>query len=193
MDPKVPDQLAYFRQFHPISEKDWNLLKTSLTPQTFQKGDFLVVPGQVQRHLYLVKSGVQMSFFEANQKTNVLAFTYPPNFCAIPESFSLQTPSNCFLSCLTNSNMDAISFEELQQLFDLSPGLERLFRKMTEVVLAGVISRHLERLSLSMEQRFLAFCQRSPHLLQSVPHKYLASYLDIDPTNFSKLINRVKI
>jgi hypothetical protein len=35
--------------------------------------------------------------------------------------------------------------------------------------------------------------QRSPHILQLVPHKYLANYLGIDATNFSKLLNRVRI
>jgi hypothetical protein len=35
--------------------------------------------------------------------------------------------------------------------------------------------------------------QRSPHILNLVPHKYLASYLGMDATNFSKLLGSVKI
>ncbi|MCD8540492.1 MAG: Crp/Fnr family transcriptional regulator, partial [Leadbetterella sp.] len=111
---------------------------------------------------------------------------------AIPESFSFQTPSHYFLTCLTDSEMNCISYEALQMLFDRSQPLERLFRKMTEFVLAGVINRHIELHSLTMEERYIAFCRRSPHLLQLVPHKYIASYLGMDPTNFSKLYNKVK-
>jgi CRP-like cAMP-binding protein len=182
----------YFNLFHPFSDADYTLLDEKLKSKSFRKGDLITVPGQIQRELFFVKSGVQMSYFDASNKTHVIAFTYPPNLCAIPESFSFQQPSKYFLTCLTDSEMDYITFDELQKLFDHSQQIERLFRKITEVVLAGMINRHIELHSMTIEERFKTFCQRSPHLLQLVPHKYIASYLSIDPTNFSKLFNSVK-
>lgn len=186
------ERYEYLKLFHNISPADYQLLTGRLTPKAFKKGDFLTVPGQVQRELYFVKNGVQMSYFDANGKTHVVAFTYAPNPCAIPESFQLQVPSKYFLTCLTDSEFDCMTFENLQALFDQSQPIERLFRKMTEVVLAGIINRHIELHSLTIEERYKTFCQRSPQLLQLVPHKYIASYLNIDPTNFSKLYNSVK-
>ena len=35
--------------------------------------------------------------------------------------------------------------------------------------------------------------KNSPHLLNHVPQKDIANYLKIDPMNFSKLINRIRI
>lgn len=182
----------YFKLFHNISTDDYNLLADKLKTKTFKKGDFITVPEQIQKELYFVKSGVQMSYFDTDNKTHVIAFTYPPNLCAIPESFSLQIPSKYFLTCLTDSELNYITFDELQNLFDKSQQVERLFRRMTEFVLAGMINRHIELHSMTIEERYKIFCQRSPHLLQLVPHKYIASYLGIDPTNFSKLFNSVK-
>ncbi|MBK9591085.1 MAG: Crp/Fnr family transcriptional regulator [Crocinitomicaceae bacterium] len=183
---------SYLNQFHPISKADYDLLASKLKSKNFKKGEFITVPGQVQKELYFVKSGVQMSYFDANEKTHVIAFTYAPNLCAIPESFSLKTPSNFFLTCLSDSEMDCITFDDLQKLFDESQQLERLFRRMTEFILAGMINRHTELHSLTIEERYKTFCKRSSHLFQLVPHKYIASYLGIDPTNFSKLFNSVK-
>src|SRR5690606_37034990 len=140
-----------------------------------------------------IQSGVQMSFFENEKKSHVVAFTYPPDICAVPESFSLQKPSPYFLSCLTDSEMYSLHFNDLQMLFDQSRNIERAFRHMTEKVLAGIIQRHIEAGVLTIEERYKNFCQRSPHLLHLVPHKYIASYLGMDPTNFSKLFNQVKI
>ncbi len=182
----------YFKLFHDISGADYDLLTDRLKTRRFKKGDFITVPGQVQKELYFVKSGVQMSYFDINDKTHVIAFTYYPNLCAIPESFSFQTPSKYFLTCLTDSELEYISFEALQKLFDQSQQLERFFRRMTEFVLAGMINRHIELHALTIKERYKAFCRRSPHLLQLVPHKYIASYLGIAPTNFSKLFNNVK-
>ncbi|WP_407497299.1 hypothetical protein [Elizabethkingia anophelis] len=56
----------------------------------------------------------------------------------------------------------------------------------------GLINRQIELRSTTIEERFKIFCQRSPHLLQQVPQKYIAAYLAIDPTNFSKLMNSVR-
>jgi CRP-like cAMP-binding protein len=190
----IPEDLySYLRLFHPLAEQDFQLLKQSLKEVSFPKGTILVRPGEVQDKLYFIKSGVQMSFLETDQHTHVIAFTYPPNPCAIPESFALQQPSPYFLQCLSPSTMDWIGFAKLQSLFDQSQALERLFRKMCEHMLAGIISRHVDLHALPMEERFLGFCRRSPQLLHTVPHKYLASYLNMDPTNFSKLFNQVRI
>jgi CRP-like cAMP-binding protein len=183
----------YFRLFSDISPADYERLTEHLRPKSCRKGELLVVPGQVQRELYFVNKGVQMSYADTDSKTHVIAFTYAPNLCAIPESFSFQKPSCHFLSCLTDSEFETLSFEILQELFKESQGIERLFRCMAEALLVGVINRHVELHSLTIEDRFRAFCQRSPHLLQLVPHKYLASYLGIDPTNFSKLFNNIRV
>jgi CRP-like cAMP-binding protein len=134
-----------------------------------------------------------MSYFTTDNKTHVMAFTYALCPCVIPESFAFQIPSKYFLTCLSDSDMGYITYEGLQKLFDQSQAIERLFRRMTEWSLAGMINRHIELHSMTIEERYKSFCQRSPHLLQLVPHKYIASYLGIDPTNFSKLFNTVKI
>jgi len=187
------NNLEYLRLFHPISNEDYALLTADVKPRSFKKGDTIIAPGQLQRELYLVKSGVQMSYIDTGDKLHVIAFTYPPNLSAIPESFSMQVPSPYWLTCLSDTEVDCIGYDDLNRVFDRSHTIERLFRKMTEAILIGMINRHIELHSLSIEERFKTFCKRSPHLLQLVPHKYIASYLSIDPTNFSKLFNSIKI
>lgn len=182
----------YFKQFHDISKADYLLLTENLKSRSFKKGDFITVPGQVQRELYFVKSGVQMSYLDIGNKTYVIDFSYSPNLCAIAESFSFQVPSKYFLTCLTDSEFQYLSYEDLQRLVDKSQQIERLFRRMTEAMLAGMIDLHINLRAMTIEERYKALCQRNPQLLHLVPHKYIASYLGIDPTNFSKLFNHVK-
>lgn len=183
----------FLHLFHPLSEQDFLLLTRDLKCHQFSKGQVLVAPGQIQRDLFFIQKGVQMSYHETDEKIHVIAFTYPPNLCAIPESFNRQKPSGYYLKCLTDTEVMALSFDRLQELFALSREIETLFRKMTEAILAGMINRHIELHAQDMATRFQGFCQRSPHLLKLAPHKYLASYLGIDPTNFSKLFNSIRI
>jgi DNA-binding MarR family transcriptional regulator len=71
--------------------------------------------------------------------------------------------------------------------------IETLFRKLTEWILFSIIDRHYEQISLDMKSRFISNLNKRPELLNLVSQKDLASYLSIDPTNLSKLINSVKI
>lgn len=183
---------GFIKSIHDLSEEDYLLFTRDFKTRHFKKGDHIIVPGQTEKHIYFVKKGVQMYFFDSDGKTNILGFSYSPGFCAIPESFCFQKPAKYYLTCLTDCELDYLSFEALQKLFDQSQQIERLFRKLSESVAVGLINRQIELRSTSIEERFKAFCQRSPHLLQLIPHKYIAAYLAIDPTNFSKLFNTVK-
>lgn len=53
----------FFKAFHDLSDKDFELLTAKFKTKHFKKGEYLCFPGQVQKELYFIKSGVQMSFF----------------------------------------------------------------------------------------------------------------------------------
>jgi hypothetical protein len=59
--------------------------------------------------------------------------------------------------------------------------------------LSGVLERQIELQSYSAEERFKTLLRRSGHVLTLIPHKYLASYLGMDATNFSKLLSSVRV
>jgi CRP-like cAMP-binding protein len=186
------DRLDFLRSFHAVSEKDYELLTDKLRSKNFSKGDHIVLPGEIQRELYFVRSGVQMCYIQTDKKTHVLAFTYHPNLVALPGSFSSQLPSKYSFSCITDTELDYLRYDDLQEIYKQSQEVERLFRKINEKLLGGFLNQHIELRTLTIVERFKTFCARSPHLLRQVPHKYIASYLDIDPTNFSKLFNTIK-
>lgn len=149
--------------------------------------------GKTERYLYFVVEGIQKSYHLNEGKQHVIAFTYPPSPSGIPESFLSQKPSKYYLETISESRFLRISFEQHHEMMNTYPEIETLMRKMTEQVLIGVLERQYELMAFSIEERFRSFMQRSAHLLNKVPHKDLASYLRIDPTNFSKLLSRVKI
>lgn len=183
---------TYFKAFYPIDSKLIDLLLSKSVTKHYKKGELITAEGQIQRELLLVEEGVQMSYYNNDGKQHIVAFTYAPSVSGIPESFFFQKPSQYNLQALTNSTAKCIDFEQLNALFDESHAIERMFRKMTEIMFVGLTNRHIELHALTIEQRFRTFAQRSPHLFQLVPHKYIANYLHIDPSNFSKLFNSIK-
>ncbi|MFN0274173.1 MAG: Crp/Fnr family transcriptional regulator [Chitinophagales bacterium] len=193
MNKLFDDIHAYFNLFHPISDEEFGYFLADHELKKYKRNDIITAEGQVQKNMMLITEGVQYSYYLHDGKKQVIAFTYPINLSGLPESFITQTPSRYFLEALTDTTAIEISHERVMKLFDMHQNLERLSRKMTEMILIGLIHRHYELLTQTMEERFLAFAQRSPHLFQLIPHKYIASYLGMDATNFSKLYNSVKV
>ena len=157
------------------------------------KKTIMTAAGETERYIYFVTEGVQKSYYLKEGKPHIIAFTYPPSFSGIPESFLTQTPSKYFLETITDSSFLRIPFEKHQQLMQEHREIETLFRKATEFLLVGLTERHYELMAFDINERFKSFAQRSPHLFNLVAHKDLASYLRIDSTNFSKLYNSIKI
>ncbi|WP_129715250.1 Crp/Fnr family transcriptional regulator [Pedobacter sp. SYP-B3415] len=187
------DRFERWSAQYGISLADYEMLTANLKQCSFKRGEDIIVPGQIPGRLFFVRTGVQVGCYETAEKNHILAFSYFPGILAVPGAFTFQAPSLYYWRSLTDSILDYISFTDLTSLFDRNQQIERFFRKMTEDALAGMISRHIELQAMTIAERYRTFCSRSPHLLQLVPHKYIASYLGIDPTNFSKLFNSIKI
>jgi len=159
----------------------------------FGKGDVITREGQVERHIYFVLNGIQKSTYTHHGKEHVIAFTHPGSFCSVPDSLYSQSPSRCTLSALTTSLLLGVEYQHFEEQIGQHGQLKNLFINMLKQVLVGVIGRHYELHAYSMEERFKVFYDRSKHLINQIPRKDIASYLNIDPTNLSKLLKKYSL
>jgi CRP-like cAMP-binding protein len=81
----------------------------------------------------------------------------------------------------------AIRRKDFYTLFDAHPKIERAWRHLEEVALVGMIEREAELLTFTPEQRYRRLMNRSPHLFQIIPRKYIASYLRMSPETLSRI------
>lgn len=184
----------YLKSINPSIDDE--VLKTYIdcwTPKRYPKKTILTEEGNTQKDLYFILEGIQKSYFLNDGKEHIIAFTYPPSFSGIPESFFTQTPSKYFLETITETRLLSIPYNKHMELLEEYRSIETLFRKAAESILFGLVHRHYELMAFDIETRFKNFMQRSSHLIHQIPHKDLASYLRIDPSNFSKLLGKVKI
>ncbi|MBK8497739.1 MAG: Crp/Fnr family transcriptional regulator [Flavobacteriales bacterium] len=184
---------SYLDHFHALETTAWHDLTDALRERRFGKGEVITGVGDIQRDLLFILEGVQYSYFLKDDKPYVMAFTYPISISGIPESFLSQQPSTYTLETISATRARALPHADLMRLFDAHPSIERLLRKITEVMLIAAAHGRYRQVSTSVEERFQQFAQQSAHLFQLVPHKLIASYLGIHPTNFSKLYNSIRI
>lgn len=184
---------AFLSQIHNVEDHILDTYIAHWVEYAVPKKNIMTAPGETERFIYFVQEGIQKSYYLNENKQHIIAFAYAPSFSGIPESFFTQSPSKYFLETITDSKFLRLSFEKHQQLMQEYREIETLFRKTTEFFLLGQIQRQHELMAFDMETRFKTFVKRSPHLLNMVSQKDLASYLRMDSTNFSKLMNRVRI
>ncbi len=179
---------------YPLPEKDWASFSSIWKPFEAKRKEIITAPGEVEKFLYFVADGVQRVYYQDDEQHEAtLVFTYSPSFGGVLDSFLLQLPSKYFYETLTPSTFLRTSSQEVQQLMNESQAIQKLVQIGVNHSLAGLMERMTELQCFSSEEKFKKLLTRSPHILQVVPHKYLANYIGIDATNFSKLINSVKI
>ncbi|MGC4037436.1 MAG: Crp/Fnr family transcriptional regulator [Chitinophagaceae bacterium] len=177
-----------------LKENEWQLFSEIWQPFQCKRKTILTAAGETEKHLYFVLDGLQRAFYIGDdQKEATIVFTYPPSFSGVADSFLTQTPSKCFFETLTTSKFLRTTYRQLEDLMNKYPSIQQLVLRLTAFALKGVLERQIEIQCFSAEEKFRALLKRSPHVLQIIPHKYLASYLGIDPATFSKLLGSVRL
>ncbi|RYF95849.1 MAG: Crp/Fnr family transcriptional regulator [Chitinophagaceae bacterium] len=178
----------------PLGEADWARFSALWKPFAAKRREILTVAGEQERYLYFVLDGVQrVYYFDDQGREATLVFTYPPSFGGVLDAMMLQQPSKYVYETLTSSTFIRAPYSDVLQLMNDSPDVATFVRTGLTAAISGLLERLVEVQCFSSEDKFRQLLRRSPHILQLVPHKYIANYLGIDPTNFSKLINRIRI
>ena len=194
MQEEIAHLQTFIRQIHPLPEAEWEDFATIWQPLEAKRKVILTNEGETEKYIYFVLEGVQRAYAVGEDgREATLVFTYPYSFSGVADSFLLQQPSRYFFETITPSAFLRATFRQLDEIMLKHHAVERMIRLALSQALAGVLARQIELQSFTAEQRFRALLSRSPHILHLVPHKYLASYLGMDATNFSKFLGNVKI
>src|SRR5690554_1984108 len=122
----------FIKSIHSIDEENYRLFTKDFKTKQFKKGEYIIVPGQIENQVFFIRNGVLMYYFDTFGKTNILGLRSRPDLCAIPESLFCQKPPDYCLTCLEDCELDSLTYENLQSLFDKPQHIERLFQKLSE-------------------------------------------------------------
>lgn len=174
-----------------LTDIEWAEIAPFWKERRFAKGTFVSKAGRIEQHFHIVQEGVQRLYFEHDGSELCLGFSYDGSWSGDYDSFVQQRPGRFHVQAVTDSVLLGISYTHLLRLYDRLPAMERFGRTILEEALVGRATRDIEQLSLSAEERYRKFLQRSPHLLQLVAQKDIASYLRMTPETFSRLRAKV--
>ena len=193
MEPLIQQRLLHAFKDAQLTHDEATAFCSLWKEKTFDRGEFITEAGQIERYFYFVVEGIQTGYLlDRKGDKTVFGFSFDDSFSGIYDSFLKQEPSSYFFEVLTPSRLLYITYAQFQSLFETYPGFNRWGRLWNQMILLGRLKREVEMLTLTAEERYIAFMQRIPAPLQKIPQKYLASYLGMTPETFSRLRGKVK-
>ncbi len=177
----------YLQRFMPITIDELKELVSYCEIRQFEKRTILVNEGEVDNYLNMVVKGLVMKYIRVKNTDMILQLATEGHVIDSEISFLTRKPSLVIVETLEPTMMVSIAFDKMEEALDKFPQGEKLGR----LILTGMYVKKEEsrynRLSKSARERFLDYVNIHPHMLQRVPQKYLASYLNIKPETFSRM------
>ena len=177
----------YFTRFAPLTKQEFNQFLPYIEVREFDKKSFVVRAGEVERYLNIVAWGLVRKYLPVRGRELTIQLATEGHIIHSDLSFHYRTPSNCVIETIEPTVFFSVTYENLQEAYDLFPKAERLGRLLLSDLFVKKDTRYFDQLRKDTRERFLDYVRTHPQMLQRVPQKYIASYLNIKPETFSRL------
>jgi len=192
MSPKK-SFLDFLNKFIPLSQEEYDeLILPCVIKRTFEKKEIVTHTGQVEEYMNFIDSGLARKYYKKENDEINTQISYEGHIIHAQESFHSRTPSEYTVETIEPTELTSITYECLERIYSSSLKMQQLGRLVITVTMVLKDKWQSQLVKLTPRERFLRFVSRHPELMQRVPQKYLASYLNIKPETFSRFKHMVK-
>ena len=177
----------YLGRFMPIAREELIELLSYCEIRKFDKRAIIVRVGEVDNYLNLVVKGLIRKYLPVRKDEVILQLATEGHVVQSEISFLTRSPSMVVVETLEPTILLSLTYDKMEEALDKFPKGERLGRMIISGMYIKKDENRYNRLSKSTRQRFFDYIDHHQHMLQRVPQKYLASYLQIKPETFSRL------
>lgn len=187
------DMCSYFRKYYPVSDEMCEAFFECCSLEHFKRGDLLVAEEMECNCLYFILQGFCSCYYVKDGKEYVLNFSQEGDFCLLPHSFLGGNKSLLNIKAMKKTMALCLRLEDFERLGENYPDFVKLFYH----VLKGLVIKYEEReyriRSNDAEGRIVYYqnIHELQHLLQHVPQYCVASWLNMTPETFAKILGRL--
>jgi CRP-like cAMP-binding protein len=185
-EPMLQYISKYLQRFMPFTTEDVKGLAQYCEIRKFDKRVEIVKEGEVDNYLNMVLAGLVRKYVRVKKKETILQLATEGHVIHSEISYLTRVPSQVILETLEPTLLISIRYDKMKEALASFPKGERLGRLIMTGMYIKKDERRYEMLAKSTRQRFLDYMNRNPHMLQRIPQKYLASYLNITSETFSR-------
>src|SRR5580692_4071487 len=177
----------HLQGYAPMTRSEFREMEPFLEIREFDKRVKVIGEGEVERYLNVIAWGLARKYLPVRNKEITIQLASEGHMIHSELSFHYRVPSRAVVETIEPSVFLSISYDSLEQLYERFPKVERLARLMISDLFIKKDNRYFDQLRKTTRERFLEYVKTHPQMLQRVPQKYIASYLNIKPETFSRL------
>jgi len=112
-----------------LTEEEESHLISNLKERTFLKGQYIVQHEEICKYqTFIINGKVRTFYLDDNGNEHIVAFGIENWWVGDICSFATQTPAEFNTQCLENTDVVQISYNDMRNLYEEIPKLERYFR-----------------------------------------------------------------
>lgn len=188
--PESPFTL-FVKNIYPVSAEAQAFLNQKSFPGHLNKGEMLVTAGSTCCHVYLIRKGILRSFVKEGSKEITTWISSEQELITSITSFGLQQPARENIQALEDCDLNALSFVDLQYLYDHFPEANIVGRKILEKYYRDAEERAFIARLTEATSKYKHFILTKSDLLNRIPLKFIASYLGMTLETLSRIRSKL--
>ncbi len=171
-----------------LTETEANALISIITTSRVKKRQFIIQPDFVCRsRTYIVEGAFRVFYVDEGGKEHTVSIGVEDWFVTDFYSYINQVPAKNYAEALEDSIIFQMKYDDIENLCKRIHALSEYFRLTTEKAFAYSRRRVISNISMTAEQRYDAYVEKYPNIVQRVPQYILASYLGMSAEFLSKI------
>ena len=185
--------LDYLRKFVDLTDEEYqHYILPHIKVRRFGKKEVVTKANEVENYFNFILRGMARKYYKKGKDEINTQISFENHIIHSQESYHSRTPSEYYVEAIEPTTFVSITRDDLEKIYDSSKKMEHLGRLIITYTMVIKDRWQMELVKHSPRERFIQFVNRNPELLQRVPQKFLASYLNIKPETFSRFKHLVR-
>lgn len=180
----------FLTQYVDLSGTESEDISSKFKSKSIKKNDYLFRQGDTCKDLVFVQKGCLRLYYLKDGIETSVWFAFEHSSAIEIYSFISEAPSDYFLQAIEDSEVLYLPKTELNKLYQYQPKMQEMMRNFWEDVILNLISRFTALQKDSAEKRYLDLLDK-PAYLETIPQKYLASFVGVTPTSLSRIRKKI--
>jgi len=177
----------FINKFLTISPEEFEIfILPYLELRRFDAKEVVSAMGAVENYFNFLLVGLARTYYNKEGQEVVIQIATQGHIIHAQESFHSRQPSGYCVETIEPTTFASITYEKLETIYASSAKMQHLGRLVITYTMLLKEKMQLQALICSPRERFLHFMEKHPTLLQRVPQKQVASYLNMQPETFSR-------
>jgi CRP-like cAMP-binding protein len=178
---------GYLNKFYPVSQEVFQQFSPYFFTRQLKTKERLTDEGQMEENIYFIVKGLFRKYFRKGKHEFISQFYKESEICPIALSYYTGQPSPFIIEAIEPAICIGIHRRDLEMFLLQMPDLQKVFyNEFTQLYIKRDL-REVNRALKTKKELFLDFCNNHSDLLQRIPQKYIASYLQIAPETFCRM------